>query len=74
MENFTLIKYAINGEVIDIYFMNETNTVWLSQKGIATLFSVTSQAVISHLKNINELLNFDPPQLVKKFGQLAMKG
>lgn len=61
MEEFKTIKYQNDEKEIDIYLQNEDKSIWLSQKGIATLFSVTSQAVVSHLKNINELLNFDPP-------------
>ena len=52
LSNF-LLYTTPNGDVkVEIYYQNET--IWLSQKAIAELFSVGVPAISKHLKNIFE--------------------
>lgn len=52
LSNFLLYTTPNGAVKVEIYFQNET--VWLSQKAIAELFSVGVPAISKHLKNIFE--------------------
>lgn len=47
------INQFVNGDLqIDVTFSPNNETVWLTQKQMAELFDVKSQAITRHLKNI----------------------
>ena len=50
--NNEIIQF-VNGDLqIDVTFSPNNETVWLTQKQMAELFDVKSQAITRHLKNI----------------------
>ena len=50
--NNEIIKF-VNGDLqIDVIISPNEETVWLTQKQMAELFDVKSQAITRHLKNI----------------------
>ena len=60
--NNEIIKF-VNGDLqIDVTISPNEETVWLTQKQMAELFDVKSQAITRHLKNIyndEELFNLN---------------
>ena len=62
-----------NGKVnLKVLLLNET--IWLSQKSIAELFSVTPQNITTHLKNIFKSKELDEVSTCKQILQVKKEG
>lgn len=73
MEN-KIILYQVNDTniKIDVYFKDET--FWLSQKNIAELFGVNTQAITKHLQNIYEEQELSKLATCSKMEQVRNEG
>lgn len=57
-KNYEIVKFVDNNFELDVRTDKENDTVWLSQKEMASLFDVSSDNIGLHIKNIlkdNEL-------------------
>ena len=72
--NNEIIKF-VNGDLqIDVTVSPNEETVWLTQKQMAELFDVKSQAITSHLKNIYNDKELFKEATCSKMEQVQMEG
>lgn len=71
--NNEIIKF-VNGDLqIDVTVSPNEETVWLTQKQMAELFDVKSQAITRHLKTYTMIKNYSKKQLVPKWNKFKWK-
>ena len=51
-KEYEIIKYKIDNNILDIRIDNDFNTIWLTQKEISKLYSVSVDSISLHIKNI----------------------
>lgn len=72
--NNEIIKF-VNGDLqIDVTVSPNEETVWLTQKQMAELFDVKSQAITRHLKNIYNDKELFKEATCSKMEQVQMEG
>ena len=71
--NKEIIKFVNGGLQIDVTVSPNEETVWLTQKQMAELFDVKSQAITRHLKAYTMIKNYSKKQLVLKWNKLKLK-
>lgn len=72
LSNFVVFQTSTGKVNIDVYFRNET--LWLTQKAIASLFEVNVPAVSKHLKNIFESNELEEKLVISKMETTAKDG
>lgn len=70
--NFVVFQTSSGKVNIDVYFKNET--LWLTQKAMASLFEVNVPAVSKHLKNIFESKELEEISVISKMETTADDG
>ena len=72
--NNEIIKF-VNGDLqLDVTVSPNEETVWLTQKQMAELFDVKSQAITRHLKNIYNYKELFKEATCSKMEQVQIEG
>lgn len=69
-----IVLYQIDGTNICVNVIYEDETFWLSQRAMAELFDVNSQAINKHLSNIFEEGELDKDSTCSKMEQVQKEG
>ena len=74
MENNSLLIYQSADGKIAVDTTYEAESLWLSQKLMATLFECTPENVLIHIKNIYETAELEEPATAKDFLVVQIEG
>lgn len=70
----SIVLYQADGRNVPVQVTYKDETFWMTQSGIADLFSVTKQNISYHLKNIFDTGELDKEAVVKDFLTTAVDG
>lgn len=73
-EQVNFLLYTTNQGDVRVEVALEEDTVWLSQKAMASLFGVTKSTISEHLTNIYDTLELEKTTTVRNFRTVQLEG
>lgn len=74
MKDFELLIYNTPTEDVKVNVVLKDETIWATQKAMATLFGVTVASISRHISNIFESAELDPSTTVTKIETVVQRG
>ena len=74
MKDFELLIYNTPTEDVKVNVVLKDETIWATQKAMATLFGVTVASISRHISNIFESSELDPSTTVTKIETVVQRG
>ncbi len=73
-EQISFLLYTSNQGEVRVNVALEEETVWLSQKAMASLFGVSKKTISEHLINIYDTLELEKTTTVRNFRTVQQEG
>lgn len=74
MKNFDFLLYKTAEEDVSVSAIDNDDTVWLTQKGMAELFAVENNTINYHLKEIFKTEELEEKSTIRKFRTVQKEG